>query len=108
MIKVPVAVLAFDFLGNLFDVLARITVFRKLHLLAEQLTVARVNRQREIFHLVTGIVDVVFTLDRKPGCFVQARQYIPDHCDSPVTDMQGPGRINAGKFDLNLFSVAEI
>jgi hypothetical protein len=39
---------------------------------------------------------------------VQARQHIANHRDPPVADVQRPGWIDAGKFNLDFLSMADV
>jgi hypothetical protein len=103
-----IAVARLDFGSQLFDVIAGIAAFGKLDLLAERFPVARVKRQSQILHLVAGVVDVVFPFDIEAGRFVQARQHVADHSYSAVTDVQRPGWIDTGKFNLHFLSVADV
>ena len=72
-----IAVLLLNFSGDLRDVIARITAFGEIDFFPERLAIARLDREAEIFHLVAGVVDVIFALDIKAGGFVQARQTSP-------------------------------
>ena len=94
--------------GNLFDVIARITAFGKLDFLTERFAVARHDGKPEIVHLIASVVDIVLTLDVKPGRLMQARQHVADHSDAAVTDVQRTGGIDAGELDLNSFTLAKI
>ena len=94
--------------GDLLDVIARITAFGEIDFLPERFAIARQDGEAEIFHLIAGVVDVIFALDIKAGRLVQARQHVADHRDPAVTDVERAGRIDAGELDLHSFAVAEI
>ncbi len=100
--------LLLNFSGDLRDVIARITAFGEIDFFPERLTIARQDREAEIFHLIAGVVDVIFALDIKAGGFVQARQYVANHRDPAVTDVERTSRIDAGELDLHTLAVAEI
>ena len=97
-----IAVLLLNFGRDLRDVIARITAFGKIDFFPERLAIARHRGETEIFHLIAGVVDVIFALDIKAGGFVQARQHVADHRDPAVTDVERAGRIDAGELDLHL------
>ena len=108
LIEIFIAILSFDLGGNLFDVIARITAFGKISFLTECLAVARHDGKPEVFHLIAGVVDIIFALDVKACRLMQARQHVADHSDAAVTDVQRTGGIDAGELDLNSFTLAKI
>ena len=105
--EVLIAIAVDDALRRVDDVLAMVAVFRERDLLAEQLEVARIDRAREIVHLIAGIVDVVLALDRIARCAQQVDECRAGCGAAAVADVQQARRIGADVLDLD-FRMVEL
>src|SRR5882724_1767974 len=96
------AVFTLHCFGKLLHVIAMIPIYRKFGRHPQQLLITRVQRSSQILHLFARIIDVVFALDHEADGLVQPRQHIAHDSHTPVTDMEGTGRVDTGELDLYL------
>ena len=74
--------------------------------LAHALADPGLDRERELLHLLAGVVDVVLALDVHAGGSKQARDGIPDGRCPRAHDVQGARRVRAHKLDLDARALA--
>ena len=105
--EVLVTIAVDDALRRVDDVLAMVAVLWERDLFAEQLEVARIDRAREVVHLVAGIVDVVLALDWIARCAQQVDECRAGCRAAAVADVQQARRVGADVLDLD-FRIVEL
>ena len=74
----------------------------------EELEIARLHRFAEVFHLIAGIVDVVFLVADIAGFVQHSRQRITEGAAAGIAHVQEPRWIGADKFHLHTLAAAGV
>ena len=87
-----------EFLSQIADVVAVITVLGKLDAGAENLKIAGAHRLAKALHLGAGIVEVVFAVHVAAGPLKRPADAVADGGVAGVANVQRAGRIGADEF----------
>ena len=94
--------------GDRQQVVAAIAVGREREPFAAALEVAQPDADREDVHLPAGVVDVVLAMHAEAGRVEQVGERGAECCVSPVTHVQGAGRIRGHELDHHALAAAQL
>ena len=102
------ALLQDGFPGQVVDIVAPVTVFRKVRRFSQQFPASRQHRAGEQLDLPAGIVDVELLFDFVADGTKHAGENVPDGRTSSVPEMEGARGVGADKLHLNPFALPQI
>ncbi len=92
--------------GQVFDVIAVITVIRKRLGDIKQCHVTRADGVTQHANARAGVVDVIFAPGFGAGRLKQIHEHVADRSRAGADDIQGAGRVGADKLHIDYFAGA--
>ncbi|OPY11072.1 MAG: hypothetical protein A4E66_01440 [Syntrophus sp. PtaB.Bin001] len=89
---------------NFPDIIALITCIGKLNRFSQQFQITEPHRLSQIIHLVSCVVDIIFSEDFITGHFEDVGYNITDHSPPSMADMERPCGVGTDKFNLDFLS----